>query len=95
MNLLPLIGARAANLNSDFVKLGPQEPVTISGAAACVRALRPGFVEFTPDHKLALRDDVSLVEIRGTDDGIWRTPLDVPFTCLQSLMALRPETPNA
>ena len=33
MNPCPLISARAVTLNSDFVKLGPQEPLTDGDAA--------------------------------------------------------------
>lgn len=80
-DLMKLIGARAAITNEpeEGERLQEQKIKEMTGGdAMLVRQLHTDFVEFTPYFKLTFTGNHKL-EIRGTDDGIWRRPLLVPF----------------
>lgn len=80
-DLMKLIGARAAITNEpeEGERLQEQKVKEMTGGdAMLVRNLHSDFVEFTPYFKLAFTGNHKL-EIRGTDDGIWRRPLLCPF----------------
>lgn len=80
-DMMKLIGARAAITNEpeEGQRLQEQKIKEMTGGdAMLVRALHSDFVEFTPYFKLAFTGNHKL-EIRGTDDGIWRRPLLCPF----------------
>lgn len=80
-DLMKLIGARAAITNEpeEGERLQEQKVKEMTGGdAMLVRQLHADFVEFTPYFKLTFTGNHKL-EIRGTDDGIWRRPLLCPF----------------
>ncbi|MEM6477824.1 MAG: phage/plasmid primase, P4 family [Pseudomonadota bacterium] len=80
-DLMKLIGARAAITNEpqEGEKLQEQKVKEMTGGdSMLVRQLHSDFVEFTPYFKLTFIGNHKL-EIRGTDDGIWRRPLLFPF----------------
>lgn len=80
-DMMKLIGARAAITNEpeEGERLQEQKVKELTGGdAMMVRALHSDFVEFTPYFKLTFTGNHKL-EIRGTDDGIWRRPLLTPF----------------
>lgn len=80
-DMMKLIGARAAITNEpeEGERLQEQKVKELTGGdAMLVRALHADFVEFTPYFKLCFTGNHKL-EIRGTDDGIWRRPLLCPF----------------
>lgn len=80
-DLMKLIGARAAITNEpeEGERLQEQKVKEMTGGEEMlVRALHSDFVEFTPYFKLTFTGNHKL-EIRGTDDGIWRRPLLCPF----------------
>jgi len=80
-DLMKLIGARAAITNEpeEGERLQEQKVKEMTGGdAMLVRNLHSDFVEFTPYFKLTFTGNHKL-EIRGTDDGIWRRPLLCPF----------------
>lgn len=80
-DMMKLIGARAAITNEpeEGQRLQEQKIKEMTGGdAMLVRALHSDFVEFTPYFKLTFTGNHKL-EIRGTDDGIWRRPLLCPF----------------
>lgn len=80
-DLMKLIGARAAITNEpeEGERLQEQKIKEMTGGdSMLVRHLHADFVEFTPYFKLTFTGNHKL-EIRGTDDGIWRRPLLCPF----------------
>lgn len=80
-DLMKLIGARAAITNEpeEGERLQEQKVKEMTGGdSMLVRQLHTDFVEFTPYFKLMFTGNHKL-EIRGTDDGIWRRPLLCPF----------------
>ncbi|MFQ6552940.1 phage/plasmid primase, P4 family [Aestuariibius insulae] len=80
-DLMRLIGARAAITNEpeEGERLQEQKIKEMTGGdEMLVRNLHSDFVEFTPYFKLTFTGNHKL-EIRGTDDGIWRRPLLCPF----------------
>lgn len=80
-DLMKLIGARAAITNEpeEGERLQEQKVKEMTGGdEMLVRALHSDFVEFTPYFKLTFTGNHKL-EIRGTDDGIWRRPMLLPF----------------
>lgn len=80
-DLMKLIGARAAITNEpeEGERLQEQKVKEMTGGdSMLVRNLHSDFVEFTPYFKLTFTGNHKL-EIRGTDDGIWRRPLLCPF----------------
>ncbi|KHQ51239.1 DNA primase family protein [Mameliella alba] len=80
-DLMRLIGARAAITNEpeEGERLQEQKVKEMTGGdEMLVRNLHSDFVAFTPYFKLAFTGNHKL-EIRGTDDGIWRRPLLCPF----------------
>ncbi|WP_299686710.1 DNA primase family protein [uncultured Tateyamaria sp.] len=80
-DLMRLIGARAAITNEpeEGEKLQEAKVKEMTGGdEMLVRNLHSDFVTFTPYFKLAFTGNHKL-EIRGTDDGIWRRPLLCPF----------------
>lgn len=80
-DLMKLIGARAAITNEpeEGERLQEQKVKEMTGGdAMLVRNLHSDFVEFTPYFKLTFTGNHKL-EIHGTDDGIWRRPLLLPF----------------
>ncbi|MFQ6550488.1 phage/plasmid primase, P4 family [Aestuariibius sp. 2305UL40-4] len=80
-DLFRLIGTRAAFTNEpeEGERLQEQKMKEMTGGdEMLVRQLHADFVEFTPYFKLAFTGNHKL-EIRGTDDGIWRRPLLCPF----------------
>lgn len=80
-DLMRLIGARAAITNEpeEGERLQEQKVKEMTGGdEMLVRNLHSDFVAFTPYFKLTFTGNHKL-EIRGTDDGIWRRPLLCPF----------------
>jgi putative DNA primase/helicase len=80
-DLMRLIGARAAITNEpeEGERLQEQKVKEMTGGdEMLVRNLHSDFVAFTPYFKLTFTGNHKL-EIRGTDDGIWRRPLLFPF----------------
>ncbi|MFQ6553411.1 phage/plasmid primase, P4 family [Aestuariibius insulae] len=80
-DLMRLIGARAAITNEpeEGERLQEQKVKEMTGGdEMLVRSLHNDFVAFTPYFKLTFTGNHKL-EIRGTDDGIWRRPLLCPF----------------
>ncbi|MGB0901181.1 DNA primase family protein [Halocynthiibacter sp.] len=80
-DLFRLIGARAALTNEpeEGERLQEQKVKEMTGGdEMLVRTLHSDFVEFTPYFKLTFTGNHKL-DIRGTDDGIWRRPLLMPF----------------
>lgn len=80
-DLMRLIGARAAITNEpeEGQRLQEQKVKEMTGGdEMLVRNLHSDFVAFTPYFKLTFTGNHKL-EIRGTDDGIWRRPLLFPF----------------
>lgn len=80
-DLMRLIGARAAITNEpeEGERLQEQKVKEMTGGdEMLVRNLHTDFVAFTPYFKLTFTGNHKL-EIRGTDDGIWRRPLLCPF----------------
>ncbi|MFQ6551889.1 phage/plasmid primase, P4 family [Aestuariibius insulae] len=80
-DLMRLIGARAAITAEpeEGERLQEQKIKEMTGGdEMLVRNLHSDFVEFTPYFKLVFTGNHKL-EIRGTDDGIWRRPLLCPF----------------
>jgi putative DNA primase/helicase len=80
-DLMALVGARfvrasepdeGVRWNEGFIK-----EIT-GGEVMKVRALHSDFIDFTPIFKLTLSGNHA-PEIRGTDDGIWRRLMIVPF----------------
>jgi len=92
-DLMRLIGARAAITNEpeEGERLQEQKVKEMTGGdEMLVRNLHSDFVAFTPYFKLTFTGNHKL-EIRGTDDGIWRRPLLLPFN-VQIPEAERDET---
>lgn len=80
-DMMKLIGARSAFTNEPEEGQRLQENTIkelTGGDMMMVRALHTDFVEFTPYFKLVFTGNHKL-DIRGTDDGIWRRPLLCPF----------------
>lgn len=80
-DLMRLIGARAAITSEpeESERLQEQKIKEMTGGEEMlVRALHTDFVEFTPYFKLMFTANHKL-DIRGTDDGIWRRTLMVPW----------------
>lgn len=80
-DLMRLIGARAAITNEpeEGERLQEQKVKEMTGGdEMLVRNLHSDFVAFTPYFKLTFTGNHKL-DIRGTDDGIWRRPLLCPF----------------
>jgi putative DNA primase/helicase len=79
--LIPLIGARAVRSSEpeqgERFKEGMIKSLT-SGEPIAVRALHSDFIFITTTFKLTISGNHK-PEIRGTDDGIWRRVLLVPF----------------
>lgn len=79
--LIPLIGARAVRASEpeqgERFKEGMIKSLT-SGEPIAARALHSDFVFIKPFFKLTISGNHK-PEIRGTDDGIWRRVLLVPF----------------
>lgn len=76
-DLMRLIGARAAITNEpeEGERLQEQKVKEMTGGdEMLVRNLHSDFVAFTPYFKLTFTGNHKL-DIRGTDDGIWRRPL--------------------
>ncbi|WP_370342908.1 phage/plasmid primase, P4 family [Pararhodobacter marinus] len=76
-DLMRLIGARAAITNEpeEGERLQEQKVKEMTGGdEMLVRNLHSDFVAFTPYFKLTFTGNHKL-EIRGTDEGIWRRPL--------------------
>ncbi|PHP28011.1 DNA primase family protein [Limimaricola cinnabarinus] len=80
-DLIPLMGARMVRASEpeqgERLKEGTIKELT-GGEPILVRALREDFVEVNPKFKLVISGNHKL-EIRGTDDGIWRRVLMVLF----------------
>ncbi|WP_373354091.1 phage/plasmid primase, P4 family [Pseudoroseicyclus sp. CXY001] len=80
-DLIPLMGARMVRASEpeqgERLKEGTIKELT-GGEPILVRALHSDFVEVRPVFKLILSGNHK-PEIRGTDDGIWRRVLLVPF----------------
>ncbi|WP_158966235.1 DNA primase family protein [Chachezhania sediminis] len=80
-DLMRLIGARAALTSEpdEGERMQEQKIKEMTGGdEMLVRNLHSDFVAFTPHFKLTFTGNHKL-EIRGTDDGIWRRPLLLPF----------------
>ena len=80
-DLVPLIGARMVRASEPEAGEQLQEAKIkelTGGEPILVRALNKGFVEVYPQFKLTITGNTK-PEIRGTDDGIWRRVLLVPF----------------
>jgi putative DNA primase/helicase len=80
-DLVPLIGARMVRASEPEANEQLQEAKIkelTGGEPILVRALNKGFVEVYPQFKLTITGNTK-PEIRGTDDGIWRRVLLVPF----------------
>lgn len=79
--LMPLIGARTVRASEpeqgERFKEGMIKSLT-SGEPIAVRALHSDFIFINPFFKLTISGNHK-PEIRGTDDGIWRRVLLVPF----------------
>ena len=80
-DLIPLMGARAVRASEpeqgERLKEGTIKELT-GGEPILVRQLHADFVEVKPEFKLTISGNYK-PEIRGTDDGIWRRLLLVPF----------------
>lgn len=80
-DLIPLMGARMVRASEpeegERFKEGMIKELT-GGEAILVRALHSDFVEVNPEFKLTISGNHK-PEIRGTDDGIWRRVMLVPF----------------
>jgi putative DNA primase/helicase len=80
-DLIPLMGARMVRASEpeqgERLKEGTIKELT-GGEPILVRALHSDFVEVKPDFKLFISGNHK-PEIRGTDDGIWRRVLLIPF----------------
>lgn len=80
-DLVPLMGARFVRASEpeegERLKEGVIKELT-GGEPILVRALHSDFVEVKPKFKLFISGN-HRPEIRGTDDGIWRRMLLVPF----------------
>jgi putative DNA primase/helicase len=80
-DLIPLMGARMVRASEpeEGERLREAEiKAMTSGEPFLVRALHSDFVEFKPLFKLTISGNHK-PEIRGTDDGIWRRVMLVPF----------------
>ncbi|WP_068305321.1 phage/plasmid primase, P4 family [Pararhodobacter sp. CCB-MM2] len=80
-DLVPLIGARLVRANEPDEGVRWQEGLIkelTGGDPILVRALQKDFVEVRPFFTLTINGNHK-PEIRGTDDGIWRRLLLVPF----------------
>ena len=80
-DLVPLIGARSVRASEPEMGTRLQEGVVkelTGGEPILVRALHSDFVEVRPVFKLTISGNHK-PDIRGTDDGIWRRMLLVPF----------------
>lgn len=80
-DLVPLIGARMVRASEPEAGEQLQEAKIkelTGGEPILIRALNKGFVEVYPKFKLTITGNTK-PEIRGTDDGIWRRVLLVPF----------------
>lgn len=80
-DLVPLVGARmvrsAEPEEGERLKEGTIKELT-GGEAIMVRSLHADFVEVYPIFKLTMSGNYK-PDIRGTDDGIWRRVLLIPF----------------
>jgi len=80
-DLIPLIGARFVRTSEPDEGVKLQEGLIkemTGGEPIMVRALHSDFVEVNPVFKLTMSGNHK-PDIRGTDDGIWRRFLMVPF----------------
>jgi putative DNA primase/helicase len=80
-DLIPLIGARMVRASEPEEGARLQEGLIkemTGGEPILVRQLHADFVEVTPQFKATLSGNHK-PDIRGTDDGIWRRVLLVPF----------------
>jgi putative DNA primase/helicase len=80
-DMMPLIGARSAFTSEpgEGQLMQEQKMKELTGGdELLVRALHADFVRFTPYFKLMFIGNYKL-DIRGTDDGIWRRTLLCPF----------------
>lgn len=80
-DLIPLMGARMVRASEpeEGERLREAEiKAMTSGEPFLVRALHSDFIEFKPLFKLTISGNHK-PEIRGTDDGIWRRVMLVPF----------------
>jgi putative DNA primase/helicase len=80
-DLIPLIGARMARTSEPDQGTRLQEGLIkelTGGEPVLVRALHSDFVEIRPIFKLTMSGN-HRPEIRGTDDGIWRRVMLVPW----------------
>ncbi len=80
-DLVPLMGARMVRASEPEEGERLQEGIIkelTGGEPILVRALHADFVEVRPEFKLTISGNHK-PEIRGTDDGIWRRVLMVPF----------------
>lgn len=80
-DLVPLIGARFARTSEPDQGTRLQEGLIkelTGGETIMVRALHSDFVEIRPIFKLTMSGNHK-PEIRGTDDGIWRRVIMVPW----------------
>ena len=81
-DLVPLIGARFARTSEPDQGTRLQEGLIkalTGGEPILVRALHSDFIEIRPIFKLTMSGNHK-PEIRGTDDGIWRRVMMVPWT---------------
>lgn len=81
-DLVPLIGARFARTSEPDQGTRLQEGLIkelTGGEPIMVRALHSDFIEIRPIFKLTMSGNHK-PEIRGTDDGIWRRVLMVPWS---------------
>ncbi|WPZ24876.1 phage/plasmid primase, P4 family [Sulfitobacter pontiacus] len=80
-DLMPLVGARMVRASEgeegDRLQEGTIKGLT-GGEPIMVRALHSDFIEVHPQFKLTISGNHK-PDIRGTDDGIWRRILLVPF----------------
>ena len=80
-DLIPLVGARSAHASEpeegERLQEGMIKEMT-GGEKIMVRALHSDFIEIDPYFKLTISGNHK-PDIRGTDDGIWRRVLLVPF----------------
>ncbi|OLS46005.1 hypothetical protein BV509_17680 [Rhodovulum sulfidophilum] len=80
-DLIPLMGARFVRTSEPDEGQRLQEGLIkelTGGEPLMIRALHSDFLEFSPYFKLTMSGNHK-PEIRGTDDGIWRRVLLVPF----------------
>lgn len=83
-DLIPLMGARMVRASEpeEGERLREAEiKAMTSGEPFLVRALHSDFIEFKPLFKLTISGNHK-PEIRGTDDGIWRRVMLVPFSVM-------------